>query len=240
MSPDQNRNRNFKATSLVAFFFRQPGPVAAAVLVWCLLVQAAIAGDWHVRVEKVLDGDTVVLQGGERLRLRGIDAPEVGHHGAPGQYYGREAGAELSALISGQTLALDQADLGRDRHGRLVGVARRGDGRLVNLAMIEHGAAFVYPHASDADSGLARKMLVAQVTAMARGSGFWPVVLRSPVAQRGYVGNRNSKRFHTVSCPQGRMVGKANRVHFSSLREAFEAGFAPARECTPWPPARGR
>jgi micrococcal nuclease len=135
---------------------------------------------------------------------------------------------------------LDRDELDTDRYGRLVGVARRIDGRVVNLLMIEHGAAFVYPHPSDKDQGLARRLLVAQISAMSRGAGFWPHVLGLPGAGDGFVGTRNSRRFHVLSCRQGRKISPANRVFFSSLREAFAAGYAPARECTPWPVDTGR
>ncbi len=240
MNPDRGPIRISKATLPVAFFFGTLRTLAAAALVLGLLAQAALAGDWRVRVEKVLDGDTVVLDGGERLRLRGIDAPEVGHKGTPGQYYGPEATEALAALVAGKTIALDRDELDRDRYGRLVGLARLADGRLVNLAMIEQGAAFVYPHHSDGDAELGHRLLQAQVAAMTRGKGFWPALLRSPAAGRGYLGNRNSRRFHALYCAQGRTVGTANQVRFSSLSEAFAAGFAPARECTPWPVERGR
>jgi micrococcal nuclease len=240
MNPDRGTIRLSKATSPVAFFLGARRTLAAAAAVLCLLVQAVSAGDWRVRVEKVLDGDTVLLDGGERLRLRGIDAPEVGHKGAPGQYFGREATEALVALVTGRTITLDRDELDRDRYGRLVGLARLDDGRLVNLAMIEQGAAFVYPHHSDRDAEMGHRLLQAQVSAMERGQGFWPALLRSPDAGRGFLGNRNSRRFHALSCAQGRTVGAANQVRFSSLEEAFAAGFAPARECTPWPAERGR
>lgn len=187
-----------------------------------------------------MDGDTLALRGGERLRLRGIDAPEVLHKDKPGQYYGTESMKVLSSLVAGQDLFLERAELDTDRYGRLVGMARLGDGRVVNLIMIEEGAAFVYPHASDKDSEMARKLFAAQVTAIGRGNGFWPQVLGSPDALTGFVGTRNSRRFHTVSCPLGREVKARNRVTFSSLREAFSAGYAPARECTSWPLVKGR
>ncbi|HCU68943.1 MAG TPA: nuclease [Desulfomicrobium sp.] len=240
MNPDRGPIRISKATLPVAFFFGALRTLAASAVVLCLLVQTVLAGDWRVRVEKVLDGDTVALDGGERLRLRGIDAPEVGHKGTPGQYYGLEATEALATLVAGKTIALDRDELDRDRYGRLVGLARLDDGRLVNLAMIEQGAAFVYPHHSDGDAELGHRLLQAQVAAMTRGKGFWPALLRSAAAERGYLGNRNSRRFHALSCAQGRTVGTANQVRFSSLSEAFAAGFAPARECTPWPVERGR
>jgi micrococcal nuclease len=240
MNPDRGPIRISKATLQVAFFFGALRTLVAATVVLCLLAQAGMAGDWRVRVEKVLDGDTVALDGGERLRLRGIDAPEVGHKGAPGQYYGPEATEALATMVAGKTIALDRDELDRDRYGRLVGLARLDDVRLVNLAMIEQGAAFVYPHHSDGDAELGHRLLQAQISAMARGQGFWPALLRSPAAGRGYLGNRNSRRFHALPCAQGRAVGAANQVRFSSLEEAFAAGFAPARECTPWPVGRGR
>ncbi len=240
MNPDRNMTRHSKATNPVAFFF---GPLArvvlSALLVLCL-AGAALAGQWRVTVEAVLDGDTLVLAGGERLRLRGIDAPEVRRSGKSGQYHGQKSAQRLAALVSGRALVLDADELDTDRYGRLVGTARLADGRIVNLLMIEQGAAFVYPHTSDKDEALAARLLDAQIRAMAEGQGFWPEVLGSPGARAGFVGTRNSRRFHVLSCAQGRKIRAANRVWFSSLREAFAAGYAPARECTPWPEDSGR
>lgn len=235
MSPSLNVIANPKATFRVAFFF---GPLFRVLVVALVLIssaQGALAQTWRVEVQAVLDGDTVILDGGERLRLRGIDAPEVSHKGKPGQHYGRQSRDRLFSLVSGRILELEKKELDRDRYGRLVGIARLADGRMVNLIMIEEGAAFVYPHPSDKDRALFTRLLPAQNKAMEQGEGFWPVVLKGPAAQSRYVGTRSSKRFHTLSCAQGRKVGAANRVYFSSLREAFAAGYAPARECTPWP-----
>jgi micrococcal nuclease len=240
MNPDRNLIPHSKATTPVAFFFGGAGRIVFALWLVLCLATGVLAGEWRVAVSAVLDGDTLVLKGGERLRLRGIDAPEVSHKGKAGQYYGRKSAQRLAALVSGQTLVLDRDELNTDRYGRLVGVARLSDGRIVNLLMIEHGAAFVYPHPSDKDQGLARRLLAAQITAMSRGAGFWPELLGSPGAGAGFVGTKNSRRFHVLTCRQGRTISPANRVFFSSLREAFAAGYAPARECTPWPMDMGR
>ncbi len=229
-----------KATHAVAFFFRPLARVCLGALLVLCLAGGVLAGEWRVAVEAVLDGDTLALTGGERLRLRGIDAPEVPRKGAAGQYYARQSLQCLAALVSDRILVLDRDELGTDRYGRLVGVARLTDGRIVNLLMIEQGAAFVYPHPSDRDRELAGRLLAAQATAMADGLGFWPEVLDSSGSRAGFVGTKNSRRFHVLSCAQGRTISAANRVFFSSLREAFAAGYAPARECTPWPIDLGR
>jgi micrococcal nuclease len=224
----------------VAFFFGLPFRVFLGALLLVAFAQGALAETWRVGVRTVLDGDTLILDGGERLRLRGIDAPEVSRQDTSGQYYSRESRNMLSLLVSGRILVLDRKELGMDRYGRLVGVARLADGRMVNLLMIEGGAAFVYPHTSDKDRDLTHRLRAAQIKAMDQGQGFWPALLRSHGAKTGYMGTKSTKRFHTLSCLQGRKVGAANRVYFSSLQEAFAAGYAPARECSPWPVETGR
>ena len=240
MSPRPGETTHPKATPGVAFFFGLPVQVILGAVLLLFLTQGALAETWRVGVGKVLDGDTLILDGGQRLRLRGIDAPEVSRHNTSGQYYSRESRDRLAALVSGRILVLDTEELGTDRYGRLVGVARLADGGMVNLLMIEGGAAFVYPHASDKDRDLTRRLRAAQTTAMDHGQGFWPTLLRSRGAKAGYMGTKSTKRFHALSCVQGRKVGAANRVYFSSLQEAFAAGYAPARECSPWPAETGR
>ncbi|WP_424934465.1 thermonuclease family protein [Amaricoccus macauensis] len=67
-------------------------------------------------VHRVVDGDTLRLKGLEtRIRIWGLDAPEVG---TPG---GSEATAALTSLALGEPLSCRQKDI--DRHGRIVGSA---------------------------------------------------------------------------------------------------------------------
>lgn len=224
----------FKATS-VAFFFGSFRRFWLVVLIILFMTHVAWAGTWRVRAVEVLDGDTLALASGERVRLRGIDAPEIRHKGKPGQYHGEESRRLLWALVKGRDLYLDRSELDTDRYGRLVGQVRFGDGRMLSLLLVEAGAVFVYPHASDTDREMAERLLAAQISAMNKGLGFWPKLLASPAAGNTYLGTRSSRRFHTMSCATGRKVKPANQVRFSSLREAFAAGYAPARECTSWP-----
>lgn len=240
MNRSQDASAHPKATPAVAFFFGLLRVALAAAVVSCLLTQVAGAESWRVRAMEAFDGDTLLLQTGERLRLRGIDAPEMRHKDRPGQFHSRESREMLWSLVRGRDLFLDRAELDTDRYGRLVGQARLGDGHDVSLLLVEAGAAFVYPHATDRDRSLAGRLLAAQVSAMNRGRGFWPALLASPAATRPYLGTVASRRFHSESCATGRRVKAANQVRFSSLREAFAAGYAPARECTPWPFERGR
>ena len=65
-------------------------------------------------VVDVIDGDTLDLDNGERVRLAGIDAPERGDCGAD------TATATLTALTLGHAVVLEPSDEDRDQYGRLL------------------------------------------------------------------------------------------------------------------------
>jgi len=80
-------------------------------------------------VERVSDGDTVaaISENGTKLRIRllGIDAPEIAHGTKPGQPYGEEARDYFDRLIGGKTVPVDgsaklrERELGREVSARI-------------------------------------------------------------------------------------------------------------------------
>ena len=64
-------------------------------------------------VQRVIDGDTVVLTTGERVRFIGIDAPEIGEPGAD------EATEFVRSKVYGRTIWLEASTPDTDRFGRL-------------------------------------------------------------------------------------------------------------------------
>ncbi|WP_462323495.1 thermonuclease family protein [Desulfoplanes sp.] len=208
--------------------------VGLIAIFWVSSVDAA---DWTVRVRYVPDGDTLFLATGERLRIKGIDCPETGHDDHPAQYYAGEARNYLWRLVKGRDLYVDTRSLRTDRFGRIVTPVLLPDGRSVGRVLVENGYAFCYPHGRR-PGRQHRDLLAAQRRAMNGLRGMWARILRIPAAGVGYVGNKNSHRFHTRDCKYGKQIGRRNTVYFSGLRQAFYAGFAPCRSCTPWPAAR--
>src|SRR5688572_9719706 len=64
-------------------------------------------GDRRVRLERVVDGDTLRLDDGTRVRLIGINAPEIAHDGLDGECFGRRATEFVEGLIEpGEELRL--------------------------------------------------------------------------------------------------------------------------------------
>ena len=96
------------------------------------------------RVTRVLDGDTIVLDNGETVRLIGVDAPEIHHPEIPVQSFGQEAAEFLRRFAEGFecTLEYEPSDI-RDQYGRLLAYVFVGD-RLANAEMIRRGYAYAY------------------------------------------------------------------------------------------------
>ncbi len=190
----------------------------------------------QVRVAWVPDGDTLILENREVVRLKGIDAPETGYNGESSQYYAREATQRLEELVSGRNLILKTGREPRDRFGRTLAYVYLPNNENLSVVMVREGHAFYYPH-PDQDEQIAAGILRAQREAMTARRGFWPEILNMEEAGLSFAGNSRSRRFHVMECGYGQRIAEGNRVVFASLYEAFYEGYAPCRRCTPWPPA---
>ena len=96
------------------------------------------------RVKRVLDGDTLVLDNGETVRLIGVDAPETNHPEIPVQRFGKESAEYLRRLVEGFecTLEYEPSSI-RDQYGRLLAYVFVGE-RLANAEIIRRGYAYAY------------------------------------------------------------------------------------------------
>lgn len=94
-------------------------------------------------VRKVFDGDTIGLDDGTRVRLIGIDAPEVDSPYSKKEPFGEESKAFLASLVLNRQVSLVQGDPPRDKYGRLLAYVYV-DGVLVNGRMIREGWARAY------------------------------------------------------------------------------------------------
>jgi endonuclease YncB( thermonuclease family) len=125
-----------------------------ALLFLLLLVSARLEQVGMVEIAgtiEVKDGDTITVAG-ERLRLRGIDAPELSQtcsRGGATYSCGRSAREALSRLVAGQTVSCFGRE--RDRYQRLLATCAAG-GVEVNRAMVEQGWALAYGGYRDAEA----------------------------------------------------------------------------------------
>jgi micrococcal nuclease len=116
--------------------------LAAALGGNALLDRGDAGGEATARVERVVDGDTIVLAGGERVRYIGVDTPESVKPNTPVQCYAKAASRFNERLVEGQGVRLRYDAERQDRYGRtLAYVYRARDGLFVNAELIRRGYA---------------------------------------------------------------------------------------------------
>jgi len=158
--------------------------VLAGVLIFPSLKHQDLSLTGAVRVVNVYDGDTFKIESGEKVRLLGIDTPELheskkmlrdasrsGQDIATIKAMGFRASAFVKPLILNKTVRLEFDIEKRDKYGRLLAYVYLDDGTFLNKKIIESGYAVpltIPPNIKHADEF---KMLFKQ--ARARKSGLW-------------------------------------------------------------------
>jgi micrococcal nuclease len=191
--------------------FQGPGLVAEAVVV------------------HVVDGDTVVLANGQRVRLLGIDAPEMEHEGKPADFLAHKSKKFLAELVQGKRVRLEYDRLRYDRYGRILAYLFLLDGTNVSREMVREGLAHVYT--VPPNMRFREELLAAQRQAINARRGIWLQALKQD--EPYYIGNKRSLLFHRPSCHLGQNTSKKNRVEFKSILDAYEQGYSPCRTCKP-------
>jgi len=107
-----------------------------------------------VGVKRAVDGDTLVLETGERVRLIGIDTPEMhesnklkrdsqrsGQDASTIQKLGRRAYEFTKNLVEGKRVSLEFDAEKYDRYDRLLAYVYLKDGTFVNAEVVKQGYA---------------------------------------------------------------------------------------------------
>lgn len=100
------------------------------------------------KVTRVIDGDTIEIEGGERVRYIGIDTPETVDPRKTVQCFGVESSKKNKELVEGKMVRLEKDITDRDKYKRLLRYVWLGD-TLVNLALVEGGFAHSYSYPPD-------------------------------------------------------------------------------------------
>ncbi len=103
------------------------------------------------KVSRVIDGDTIeVIIGNkyERVRLLGINTPEVDSSYTKEECYGPEASAYLKKILENKYVSLksDEQNDNRDKYNRLLRYVFMQDGTFVEEELIKNGYAYNYPY----------------------------------------------------------------------------------------------
>lgn len=130
---------------------------------------ANLCGPSRATVASVIDGDTIVLETGEKVRYLMIDTPEI--TSGKRDCYGEEARDYNEELVLGQEVRLTYDVECSDRYGRLLAYVEAPDGEM-NTLLLERGFACLLvlpPNGADRESEFATLELEARQS----GEGMW-------------------------------------------------------------------
>ena len=119
-------------------------------------------------VDRVIDGDTIELDSGERVRYLMVDTPE---NTSEVECYGPEAATYNASLVEGQEVELRYDVERTDRYDRLLAYVSV-QGREVNTLLVERGYACVLhipPNGNDRED----EFESLEATARAENRGLW-------------------------------------------------------------------
>ncbi len=129
-------------------------------------------------VIRIIDGDTIIVEIDgiqEKIRLIGVDTPEVVDSRKTVECFGKEASAFIKNLLTDVRVRLesDTTQGDRDRYGRLLRYVFLPDGTLVNKTIIAEGYGHEYtyrmPYQYQSD------FKNAEHTARETGKGLWSI-----------------------------------------------------------------
>ena len=131
---------------------------------------------WTVpaRVVRVIDGDTIWVQGSgpvEKVRLLGIDAPEMNYGKGRPECGAPEAARALRTRIDGRAVTLERQ--GRDTYGRTLAIVvdpASAQHRNINEWLLREGHAELFRKARHRER---EKFIAAERTARSERLGMW-------------------------------------------------------------------
>lgn len=131
------------------------------------------------QISKVYDGDTVILKNGERVRLLGINAPEIESRYRTSEPGGIQAKLWLQEKLQNQSVHLQYDEEKYDRYKRLLAHVFLPDGKHLNAALLENGLAVLSimpPNLRYSD-----KLISAQQRAEKQKLGIWSMPKYQPL-----------------------------------------------------------
>ena len=138
LKPEKGLPKTTKMAFLIALtclcFTASPGSLAACH-------QQKI--DLQTRGVRIIDGDTIDIANGKRIRLIGINTPEIGYRGKSSERFAAEAKQAISAMLrsSAYRIKLQFGQERYDRYGRTLAHVFLADGRNIAEQLLLQGLA---------------------------------------------------------------------------------------------------
>ena len=242
---------------VVIYFRPNPSAVLADNLVAGSELRAELLGTVEgqgesdgglVSVVRVIDGDTIEIEGGERVRYIGIDTPETVDPRKPVQCFGVEASDKNKELVYGAKVRLTKDVTERDKYGRLLRYVWIGDA-MINLELVQQGFAYSYSYPPDVKyqdlfvkaQGVAREAKRGLWSSCSAGAPVQPETTATQEAGsggscaiKGNISSSGEKIYHIPGCGsygKTRIDEARGERWFCGEPEALAAGWRKASNC---------
>lgn len=200
------------------------------------------------KVTRVIDGDTIEIEGGERVRYIGIDTPETVDPRKPVQCFGVEASKKNKELVEGKMVRLEKDITDRDKYNRLLRYVFV-DNVFINLELVKQG--FAYSYSYPPDIKYQDQFLKAQQEAEKTKQGLWsacPIgqeqTISTPIITttnengecliKGNISSSGEKIYHMIGCgsySKTQIDESRGERWFCTEAEAQTAGWRKALNC---------
>lgn len=175
-------------------------------------------------ISKVIDGDTVELNGGDKLRLLSVDTPEKDE-----LFYDR-AKELVTDLALNKHGRIEYANRRRDAYGRLLGYLYI-DTLFVNKIILDSGLGYLYLFKdTDINNEQTGILLKSQQQAIDLKLGIWSLEKNE---EDFYYNPPGSLRLHRPGC---RTLSDSNKGNYRKIENRFDGfyeGLSPCRICKP-------
>jgi len=193
-----------------------------------ILLTGIQAQTWRL-CTRVVDGDTIILDGQERVRLIGVDTPETKDPRKPVQYFGKEASEFTKRMVEGKKVRLEYDWQRKDKYGRTLAYVYLEDGTFLNAEIIKQG----YGHAYTAfPFKYLEEFRQYEREARENQRGLWAPreeEKKPKVSEDTTVFiTRTGKKYHADNC---RYLSKSKIP--ITLKDAIERGYTPCSVCNP-------
>ncbi len=191
---------------------------------------------------KVVDGDTIYLSNGKKVRLVGVNTPEKGTAGY------KASKNFLSKLCLNKEVGINVDDKKyTDKYGRTLAVVIV-DGKNLNEMLLKEGLAEIMyippsefspytwagnntPSASTSTGSTSSNVATDNISSAS--DTIRSTSTSNSASSGSYIGNSNSFKFHTAGCTEVNRMSEKNKVYFSSKSDAINSGYVGCKKCNP-------
>ncbi len=195
-------------------------PGAVTVFFVATLVSYSAAGEITSQrsaiVTYVIDGDTIEVDDDTRVRLLGINSPEIGYNGATDEPMARRARKFVADRVVGTTVTLKLERKQRDRYGRLLAHVFLKDGTNLQEQILAQGLGSVV--AIPPNIGLVDIYQIAERAARRDKLGIWNHRYYRPVTPQQLDADAEGHRFVIGTVDR---IGRSRRNFYLDLGPRF-------------------